>query len=150
MPRLLPCPSCGRHVRVTQPTCPFCGSARAPAPAPARLTVALLGLCLAACTTNPDAPSKPDKQAPETPPQTTAPEPAPEQAEPPIEPAGETGAAAETTGAEPAGETGSVGTDEGAAVEETPPIVDPKPKPKQKYGAPRPEKKYGAPPKPDF
>lgn len=153
MPRLSPCPACGRHVRVSEPACPFCGSARATAAAPARLTVALVGLCLAACTPSNDAPTKPGNQNPEPdtapvePVDTAAPEvdPTPEP-----EPTPEPTPMDETTGAEP-GETGSVGTDDGSEVEEEP-VAKPKygaPRPKQKYGAPRPKPKYGAAPLPD-
>jgi len=41
MTELIPCPACQRHYRADEPTCPFCGSARAAcaspcAPSPAR------------------------------------------------------------------------------------------------------------------
>ncbi|HLT36122.1 MAG TPA: hypothetical protein VK034_07545 [Enhygromyxa sp.] len=149
MPRLLPCPSCGRHIRVVERECRFCGRVQATVTAPSRLTIALLGLSLAACTgadKEPPAKSsgtpseiKEEATAPPIDPEVPSPEPGPEPAQP--EPA-----AGETSGAEP-GETGSVGTTDGSSVDE--PMVEPKPKPTTKYGGPRPTKKYGAPPPPD-
>lgn len=38
MSQLLPCPSCGRHVRRTETACPFCASVTAFAPAPSSRT----------------------------------------------------------------------------------------------------------------
>ena len=35
MSQLVPCPACSRHVRVTEPTCPFCGDGLALAGTPA-------------------------------------------------------------------------------------------------------------------
>jgi hypothetical protein len=35
MSHLVPCPACSRHVRVTEPTCPFCGDGLALAGTPA-------------------------------------------------------------------------------------------------------------------
>lgn len=155
--RLQPCSACERHVRAAERECPFCGHALATVAASPRWTAALLGLCLAACTSSGDAPGKPDKspaaneqeqeQAPtpelDKPEPTTAIEP-----EPPPPPelelaAGETGEAAETTGAEQ-GETGSAGTSDGASLDEPPAKVrEPEPVTKK-----RPAKTYGGPPKP--
>lgn len=109
--------------------------------APARLTIALLGLSLAACTSGKETRAKPEgtpskSEAPEVTPDapkpvdepTTAIEPPEPPIEPPIEPP-------------PPDEVDNVGTTDGSTVE-------PKPALKTKYGGPRPAKKYGAPPTP--
>lgn len=157
MSRLLPCPSCGRHVRASERECPFCGHAEVTVTAPSRWSVALLGLCLAACSSSKEAPAQngaPSKS--ETP--EVAPEPA--EAELPEAEAAEVKAAeveaAEAEAAEaeapseagPPDEAGSVGTSDGSTTNESEPATKPKPVPKPKYGAPRPPTKYGAPPKP--
>jgi hypothetical protein len=76
MTRLLPCPSCHRHVRVDSQSCPFCAAAVAfesepPAPAPAlgRLTraavfagAALVSTAAAGCEADAAVPQVPDVQ----------------------------------------------------------------------------------------
>lgn len=149
MARLLACPSCRRHVHVTQVDCPFCGYVGLTTSAPARLSVVLLGLCLVGCTSGKEETKKtpqPINVAPEPELQPTPqpqPEPAPTTAitpepETPPEPAS-------TTAIEP---PPVEGTDAGAGIDDPPPAIEERPEPKPKYGAPRPQKKYGAPPKP--
>jgi hypothetical protein len=148
MSRLMPCLACGRHVRVTERECRFCGHISAVSLAPARFSAALLGLGLAACTSG-VTPAQPDpasvdvaepKPAPEPEPE-PAPEPATPEPEPEPEQAGE-------TGSDPApAETDNVGTTDGSSAADEP-VTQPRPIPKPKYGAPRPAMKYGGPPKP--
>jgi hypothetical protein len=138
---------------VVERECPFCASVLATVAAPSRLTVALLGLCLAACSTSKEPPPSKggDKSPKEEQPSdvTPTPEPAPEPAEPEPEPAEPEPAQPElgepdpvaTTGAAPE-ENGNVGTNDGSTAD--PPKPPPEPVPK--YGGPRPKKKYGAPP----
>ena len=152
MTRLMPCPACGRHVRVSERDCPFCGRRNLSVSAPARLSIALVGMSLVACAGNKDESKAADeKVAPDQDPaagdEEAKPEPEPEvQPEPEPEPD-------ETTVA-PAREdsTGSEGTDTGDTPELAEEPEDDKPEMKTKYGAPRPKprprpkKKYGAPP----
>ena len=143
MARLLPCSSCGRHVRTVERECPFCGRVLATVAAPSRLGVALLGLSFAACSSGTEAPAKKANEAPS---EKQAPELTPEPAQPePAQPEPDTEVAA-TTSAEPT-EAGSAGTTDGSSASDQP-STEPKPVPKPKYGAPRPTKKYGAPPPP--
>lgn len=174
MARLIPCSSCGRHVRSVEASCPFCGRVGlvTPAAAPGRLSAVLLGLCLAACA------GKGDKDdAGKTEKADTAQAEADEaeadtaQAEGGQAEGADDGAEVdpdepdprptEKYGAPPPMDTGPMeedepkptGTDDGAVAD--PPEVKEE-KMKTKYGAPRPRpaKKYGAPPpssdKPDF
>ena len=57
MTPLVPCPACGRHVRISERACPFCasaledahlGEARVPAPGAPRSRAALFGLAAGA------------------------------------------------------------------------------------------------------
>ena len=155
MSRLLPCPSCGRHVRVAERECPFCSRVLAIAAAPSRLTVVLLGLCFAACSTGTEAPAGAGErnEQPADAKSTAQPEPEPQpepelqpQPQPnPVEPQPEAEAVGETTSAV-LEEAGSAGTTDGSSATADP--VEPKPPPKPMYGLSRPKKKYGAPPKP--
>lgn len=67
---LFPCDGCRRHVRATEPSCPFCGAAvHAPASAPvefpARLSrAALFAFAMAAGGCTPSAPAPPTEQRP--------------------------------------------------------------------------------------
>ncbi len=167
MPRLMPCPSCGRHLRTVETRCPFCGSTELTTPPPAgRGAALLLGLAMTACTgtgaeqdTGTPKPAAGEGEA-EVPTDSAAPTDGPsgdtEGSEPAptgtsgLEVPGTTGEepADGTTGAEPAdGTTGEGAADDGATTEE-PPTTKPKPeKMKTKYGGPRPpaKKKYGGP-----
>lgn len=50
MTSFIPCPSCGRHVRVSADACPFCVTALGTTSAPVRLAFALsLGLAISGC-----------------------------------------------------------------------------------------------------
>ena len=156
MSRLHPCPACGRHVRLGDGRCPFCATSLAITAGPSRLSLALLGLCLTACTSGKDAGTQPastgqvQEPAPTTsaPAQTSAaPEIAPPEIEGPVEGGEEPADTGKTTSDEPSTGGEVEGTDSGDTAEDPPPIVkDPKPKPK--YGAPRPATKYGGAPKP--
>jgi hypothetical protein len=138
--RLVPCPSCQRHVLIASTDCPFCGVAFG-ALASGRLARRALGAAvgamsvgafLAACgpsqTNNP--PQTPPQDPPQTPPPDPVEEPAPEpqpEPVPSVEPS-----------AEPQPEP----------VPETDDDDDDRPRPK--YGMPpppRPAMKYGMPPK---
>ena len=133
--------------------CPFCGHVPplATVTAPTRLSVALLGLCLAACTGTAEAP-KPNEVEPQpagtsATPQaddvvkpTTAIEPEPTPPElPAADETGETGETGETTSDQVPEVEGSQGTTDGSSTK--PAIKQPKPDP-------RPAKTYGGPPKP--
>ncbi|MFO7563922.1 MAG: hypothetical protein R6X02_14845 [Enhygromyxa sp.] len=152
MLRLLPCPSCGRHVRASERECPFCGHAEVTVTAPSRWSVALLGLCLAACSSSKDAPAQtgaPSKsETPEVAPEPAEPEPAEAEQPEAEQPEAEQPEPEAPSEAGPPDEAGSVGTTDGSTTNESEPATKPKPVPKPKYGAPRPPNKYGAPPKP--
>jgi hypothetical protein len=140
MPRLLLCPSCGRHVRATERECPFCGRVDVTVTAPARLSVALLGLSLVACSSGevakPDGtPSKSETPKPEVQEPEVQPEP---EVDPEPEPK-------ELIDPEPPDAIDNVGTNDGTVADPLPNQVPPT----TKYGGPRPAKKYGGPPSPD-
>lgn len=144
MARLIACPSCRRHVLATEHDCPFCGRVGLTTAAPGRLSVLLLGLCLAGCAGAKDD-AKTDAKAGEKAGEgqkADTPEPAPEPTPQPATPEPN-----DTEVAPPEQPEQPEGTDGGAAIDE-PPKADDNP-PKVKYGGPRPTKKYGAPPKPD-
>jgi hypothetical protein len=149
MTRLRPCSACGKHIRLTEPVCPFCD--RQLSIAAPTLGVVLLGLSLAACASTTDR-SRDDSSALDEPSENV-----PEPAKPSIpavapEPAPPDAPSAETTPATP--ETMTSGNEEPDAGEpiESAPVVKPdhleEPVPRPKYGAPRTPTKYGGPPRP--
>jgi hypothetical protein len=143
MPRLLPCPTCGSHVRVTEVKCPFCGGLRSTTLAPGLLTIALLGLSLVGCTTK----QKQERPAPDA--RADADDGAdPRTAERDDPPAADRELA--TAGQPDEREvTGNDEADAGADVEGVREADETRMKPM--YGGPRPRPKYGAPrPKPDL
>lgn len=164
MPRLMPCPSCGRHLRTVEPRCPFCGAGELTTGAAGwKLGVVLLGLGITGCTggsaeQDADKPNEVETAPPPKPDEEAAAQPEPTDTTPPA--AGETGAAepegttgepdedAPATTAPPAdGTSGDGAADDGASTDEpTTPTVKPDKK-KTKYGGPRPpaKKKYGGP-----
>jgi hypothetical protein len=150
MTRLTPCPTCGKHIRLTEAACPFCDR-RMSIAAPS-LGAVLLGLSLAACASTTDK-SRDDSSALDEPPENV-----PELAEPSIPaaqpeptPTEPESPSAETTPA--SAESMTSGNEQSDAGEE----IEPEPKPtpdhveepaKPMYGAPRPPTKYGGPPRP--
>jgi hypothetical protein len=145
MTRLRPCPTCGKHIRLTEAACPFCDR-RISIAAPS-LGAVLLGLSLAACTSTTDK-SRDDSSALDEPPENV-----PELAEPsipaalpeptPTEP--ETPSVETTPASAESMTSGNEQPDAGEEIEPEPAADRVEPVPRPKYGAPRPKQKYGGP-----
>lgn len=148
MTRFRPCPVCGKHIRLTESACPFCG--RPTSTAAPSFGAVLLGLSLAACASTTDK-SRDDSSALDEPSENI-----PESAKPSIPavvpestPTDRETPSAETTPASTETMTsGNEASDAGQAIEPkpTPDHVEEPAKPM--YGAPRPPTKYGGPPRP--
>lgn len=154
--RLVGCRGCDRHVRVTEATCRFCGTALSVA-APRRWALLLGALplllqCSGEDASGPPSPSTPTKVEPSRPASelpAAEPEPAPTTAVRPPVPEDDPAAWGQQ----------SMPADLGARIDPPPePEIErpmatkygAPPRPADKYGAPpRPAKKYGGPPRPD-